>query len=144
MLVACLLFLAEALCYLDRVAISVAVVHLRLEEGWSEERLGILLSAFYWGYILSQIPASLIAFRYGGHIVLCAALAGWSLQTLLLPVLVSSLFPLLLASRIALGVFEGAVFPSVYAMLTRWMPLDEKVRVTLLRCRVCARVCRCV
>lgn len=49
-----LLFISEALCYLDRISVAVAVVHLRLE-GVSEERLGLFLAAFFWGYVCSQV-----------------------------------------------------------------------------------------
>jgi MFS family permease len=122
--VASLLFVAEGLCYLDRVSIAVAVVHFRME-GMDETRIGLVLASFFWGYVVSQVPSGIAAAKFGGHVILCVALCGWGLCTL-----VSSMFPLLLVSRVCLGVFEGCIFPAVYTVIARWTPLQEKTRVS--------------
>ena len=36
------------------------------EFDWDEKTQGIILSAFYYGYILTHIPGGLLAQRYGG------------------------------------------------------------------------------
>lgn len=90
---------------------------------------------------------------------MCVALLGWGLMTLALPVLsfgysaaaaahqstegnmVTLWWVLLLGSRMLLGIFEGAVFPAAYTMLSRWTPLSEKTRATVLvttgKCLLC-------
>ena len=34
--------------------------------GWTESEKGRVLSGFYWGYLVSQLPSGLLATRYGG------------------------------------------------------------------------------
>ena len=48
--------------YCLRVNMSVAIQDMRDELGWSESEKGLVLSSFYWGYAIGQIPAS----RYSG------------------------------------------------------------------------------
>lgn len=33
---------------------------------WSQEQQGIILSSFYWGYVITQIPGALLSQRFGG------------------------------------------------------------------------------
>lgn len=63
------------LCYADRVNISVAVVEMAKEFGWSLEERGRLLSAFFYGYILSQLFGSWLGDRYGYKRVITVATA---------------------------------------------------------------------
>lgn len=51
--------------YLLRVNISVAAQDMRDELHWTESQKGFVLSSFYWGYAVGQIPASRVAQRYG-------------------------------------------------------------------------------
>ncbi len=56
-------------CYLDRTNISVALSSMAADAGWSKNDQGFVLSAFFWGYLFTQI------------------LGGWSvLRTLLCPI----------------------------------------------------------
>ena len=58
-------WLCSGLCvnYTLRVNMSIAVDGLAEELGWSENDQGIMLSSFYWGYTLGQIPAGRLAHR---------------------------------------------------------------------------------
>ena len=51
--------------YTLRVNMSVAVEDLSEELGWSSSEEGLMLSSFYWGYTLGQIPAGRLAHRHG-------------------------------------------------------------------------------
>jgi len=39
-------------------------------EGWSTATQGLVLSAFYWGYIVLQLPGSWVANQYGPKVQL--------------------------------------------------------------------------
>jgi ACS family sodium-dependent inorganic phosphate cotransporter len=52
-----LCFLAAFVCYIDRVNISVAVLAIQDEFGWTETTKGLVLSAFFVGYMLFQVPS---------------------------------------------------------------------------------------
>ena len=127
-----LCFLAAFICYIDRVNLSVAVIPMQAALGWSETTKGLVLSSFFIGYMLFQIPGGYLANRFGGKLLLGAAVTWWSLFTLLTPAAAISL-PLLIAVRIGLGLGEGAMFPSAYNLFSRWVPAAERSRsVSLL------------
>lgn len=37
---------------------------------WSQRLQGIILSSFYWGYILTEIPGGILVQKYGGKLIL--------------------------------------------------------------------------
>lgn len=47
--------------YTLRVNMSVAAPKMTDELNWTEAQKGYVLSAFYWGYALGQLPASFVA-----------------------------------------------------------------------------------
>lgn len=54
---ACVLlcWLANIVCYADRINISVAIISMSEEMGWRESEEGYVLSAFFYGYMITQI-----------------------------------------------------------------------------------------
>lgn len=37
---------------------------------WSQQLQGIILSSFYWGYLISEIPGGILAQKYGAKVIL--------------------------------------------------------------------------
>ncbi|MGB1716180.1 MAG: MFS transporter, partial [Gammaproteobacteria bacterium] len=62
-------FLAVFICYIDRVNISVAIIPMQEQFGWSETQTGIIFSIFYIGYVLTMILGGILADKYGGKTV---------------------------------------------------------------------------
>jgi ACS family sodium-dependent inorganic phosphate cotransporter len=60
---------------------SVALIPMASELGWSTSDRGVASSAFFWGYAITQIPAGYIATRVGGAKVLLFGVTVWSLGT---------------------------------------------------------------
>lgn len=80
--------LASTVCgvgYLDRASAGLLVVPMAEELGWSMEERGRILSAFFTGYVCTQIPGGLLAQRLGPRRVLGTALAMWSLAAMAAP-----------------------------------------------------------
>jgi ACS family sodium-dependent inorganic phosphate cotransporter len=127
-----LFFLATLICYVDRVNVSVAIIPMALEMGYSPATEGIVLSAFFWGYIGSQLAGGWIADRYGGKAVLAFGVGCWSLATFLTPICAALSFPLLLGARVLLGVGEGVNFPAIHSLAARWVPAHERARALAL------------
>jgi ACS family sodium-dependent inorganic phosphate cotransporter len=123
-----LCFLAMFVAYTDRVNISVAAVAMREQFGWTQTVKGLVLSAFFIGYMLFMIPSGWLAARYGGKRVLAASVAWWSVFTMLTPWAATRSIGALIAARIALGVGEAAVMPATYELFGRWVPASERSR----------------
>jgi ACS family sodium-dependent inorganic phosphate cotransporter len=125
-------FLAAFICYIDRVNISVAILAMQERLGWSMVTKGWVLSSFFVGYTLFQIPGGWLTNRFGGKWVLGAAVLWWSLFTVLTPAAAFASLPLLLAARIAMGLGEGAMFPGAYGLFRLWIPIFERSRAVAL------------
>jgi len=123
-----LCFLGVLVCYLDRVSISVAVVPLQAEFGWSATRTGAVLAVFFLGYLSCQIPAGWAAKRFGPRGLLTIALVLWSVLTIATPWAAGFSFAALIAIRILLGMGEAAMFPGAYALFGSWLPTAERSR----------------
>ena len=115
---------AVFICYMDRVVISIAIIPMAADFGWSPEEQGRVLSSFFVGYLLTQIAGGWLAERLGGNVVLGAGVVFWSLFTLLTPVAAAGGLAALLMARVLMGVGEGITFPSIYALFGRWIPVE--------------------
>uniref|UniRef100_A0A182SIQ7 Putative inorganic phosphate cotransporter n=1 Tax=Anopheles maculatus TaxID=74869 RepID=A0A182SIQ7_9DIPT len=97
---------------------------------WSTSMQGYILSSFFYGYVITQIPFGLLAKRYGAMRFL-----GWGM-------LINSVFAFvvpvaarqggagwLIAVRFIQGLGEGPIVPCTHAMLAKWIPPNERSRV---------------
>ena len=119
---------AVLISYLDRTNISVAAIPMQAQFGWTETSKGWVLSSFFVGYLAFMAASGALANRYGGKIVLGAAVLWWSLFTALTPPAALVSFSTLIAARIALGIGEAAVFPASVNMIGRWVPAAKRTR----------------
>ena len=127
--VVALFFLGTALCYIDRISISVAIIPLARQFGYTSAAQGLVLSAVFWGYLWTQLVGGWMADRFGGHRVLAAGVAIWSLATFVTPLAAAAKFSALLAARVLLGLGEGVNFPSIHSLTARWTLPSERARV---------------
>lgn len=106
---AVLLFTAWAVDYIDRQVINLALPSIGDTFGLSHAERGVIVSSFFVTYALTQIPAGLVAVRFGGARVVCVALVLWSVFTGLTAVAWS--FAALVVFRCLFGVAQG-LFPA--------------------------------
>ena len=119
---------AVFICYIDRINMSVAIIPMAEEFGWGPQMQGTVLSSFFVGYLLLQIVGGTLADRYGAKVVLGTGVLLWSLFTILTPLAASFGLGILILNRILMGMGEAVTFPSIYALLARWVPSSERAR----------------
>jgi MFS transporter, ACS family, D-galactonate transporter len=117
---------ATMINYLDRTVLGIAAPYLTKELGLTAASMGIVFSAFSWSYALLQIPGGVFLDRFGTRVTYSLALTMWSAFTALMG-FVSSL-PMLLLTRIGVGVFEAPCFPANSRILATWFPQQERAR----------------
>lgn len=114
--------LAVLLCYLvawlDRMAINMTGSFIRQEFQLGADQFGWILSAFFAGYALFQIPGGMLADRIGPRKVILFALAWWSVFTALTGV-VGGLVSML-AVRFLFGIGEGIFPAAVWKVIGNW------------------------
>ncbi|VVD05425.1 unnamed protein product [Leptidea sinapis] len=74
---------------------------------WSLSVQSLILSSFFWGYVVLQIPAGALARRIGGK-------------------------PLMLGALTVNTAVQGFVFPSTHYLASQWIPLEEKGILTTI------------
>lgn len=128
---AALCFLATLSAYVERTGFSIAYTAMAHEAKLDEGTKGGVLSAFYWGYALSQIPGGWAAQRYGGDIMLSVSFFLWSTASILTPGNANNVRATVLA-RLCVGVAQGFLIPSVHTVLSIWIPPAERARAVSL------------
>jgi sugar phosphate permease len=120
------MFLVYLVAFAERANVSVAAPAMSAELQLTAAGTGIVLSAFFWGYILTQVPGGWLANKVGPSRVIAGALVIWGL-TSIAQALSGSLTPLLIC-RFVMGLSEGVVWPSFAVMFIAWYPLSERAR----------------
>jgi MFS family permease len=117
LLILCLMYL---ILYVDRVNISTAAPLIKGELGLSNTQLGLVFSAFAYPYALFQLIGGYFGDKFGARLTLsvsglivCIATAATGAVGGLI-----SLF----GARLALGVGEGAAFPTATRAMAVWTP----------------------
>lgn len=124
-------FLATLIAYVERTGFSIAYTAIAKESGTSEGTTGAILSSFYWGYGLSQVPGGLAAHRFGGERMLTISYLLWSLASFATPASGSQIYRIIVA-RFFVGTAQGLLIPSVHTVLSKWIPPTERAKAVSL------------
>ena len=111
------LVVCNLVAWLDRMAINMAVPFIAQDLAIGPDKVGWILSAFFLGYAICQVPGGLLADRFGPRIVIVCALAWWTLFTGFTG-LASSL-GVLLVVRLLFGMGEGMFPAAVWKVLAQ-------------------------
>ena len=95
---------------------------------WDEPTQSFVLSSFFYGYILPQIPSGVFAQKYGGKWIFGLGILLTSISTVLAPLAAKINYSLFVASRIVAGLGEGVTFPVMAVMVSEWTPPTERSR----------------
>eukprot|EP00475_Leptophrys_vorax_P025499 TRINITY_DN3572_c0_g1_i1.p1 TRINITY_DN3572_c0_g1~~TRINITY_DN3572_c0_g1_i1.p1 ORF type:complete len:496 (+),score=141.69 TRINITY_DN3572_c0_g1_i1:64-1551(+) len=120
-LITFLLAVVNTFCYTDRTNISVAV----LEFGYSSSNQGYILSAFFYGYLCTQLIGGWATNKFGPKWVLIIGIIIWTAgDVLTIPTYDN--FSALIAMRVLMGLGEGVNYPCVHHLASAWFPENEK------------------
>ncbi|XP_014678873.1 PREDICTED: sialin-like [Priapulus caudatus] len=146
-LLAVMAFLGFCNAYTLRVNLSIAIVAMTTNrtqvEGngtsnyapdfpWDSHLRGYILGAFFYGYIITQIPGGWLASKVGGKILFGVGVAGAGMLSLLIPICTEASVYLLIACRVLQGLFEGMAYPSIHALWSNWAPPLERSRLSTI------------
>ena len=121
--------------FLDRNNLSLALPQIAQDFGWSDRQVGSngewLLGSFFLSYALSNMLLSPVAERFGPKRSVIAAIAAFSLFTILSAPFGQSLTALIVL-RLLLGLGEGVHIPMLSAITSRWFPGGERSRANAI------------
>lgn len=92
---------------------------------WEKSLQGALLGAFFYGYIVTQVPAGWLCDRIGGKVVLITGLGIVSAINLALPEAARLSPYAMLAIRVLQGMFGAVSFPAIHNLVGSWAPPNE-------------------
>lgn len=133
-----LLFLAMLVAFMMRVNISMAIVDMTDERkdeyfDWSHSVQSVVLSSFFWGYVILQVPAGELARKFGGKPLITISVSVNALISLLLPTAAKiGDWKLVCVCRILQGFTQAFVYPCMHHLVSQWVPLEEKGLLTTI------------
>lgn len=92
---------------------------------WGAEK-SIVFEAFFWSYVVCQVPGARLAESLGPKWILFVATSGTSVLNLLSPWASSVSLYALAAIRLLMGVSQAALYPACYVLYCRWLPPSER------------------
>jgi ACS family glucarate transporter-like MFS transporter len=110
--------------YADRVNFSMAAPLLSKEFGFNSAQLGIIMSAFTFGYLITNFPGGFLVSRFSSRVISVAVLLGWSIMTIFTGLAWS--FTSLIIIRIIFGLFEGPYVPTIVNIVGHWAIPEER------------------
>ncbi|MEK4817071.1 MFS transporter [Macrococcus sp. FSL R5-0951] len=125
---ALIFFLIGVIAYMDRANISYIAQPMMEDLNMNKTQFGMLASVFAAGYALMQVPAGIMAEKFGPKKMLTFALVWWSAFTILTGVVKNH--GLLYTMRFLFGIGEGPMYPSNAVFNTYWFAKSEKGRAS--------------
>ncbi len=120
------LFLLYIIAFLDRINISFAGLDMTRELGFSDQVFGLGSGIFFVGYVVLEIPGTLLVELWSARKWIARIMISWGL--------VGSLTGLIHTAhqfywaRFILGVAEAGFFPGVVVYLTHWYREQDRAR----------------
>ncbi|KAL1497230.1 hypothetical protein ABEB36_008225 [Hypothenemus hampei] len=102
---------------------------------WDDHTQGLILSAFYWGYLITHLPGGILSSKFGGKYALGLGILSTGIFTVLTPWVVKLThgdWRWLVALRVIEGLGEGTTYPALNTMLAQWVPLAERSKIGTL------------
>lgn len=120
---------------LDRQAMSVAIVPMSTDLGYSDTIRGSISSIFSLGYTIALLPLGVAQQMVSARLILAGGVIAWSTFTLLTPTFAEYGVSELLVIRMFVGAAEAVTVPTVQTFVARWMPLTRRSSaLALLSC----------
>ena len=116
------------LSFLDRMVITIALPFIGEDLNLNATSQGLLLSMFFAGYALFQIPGGMLSDKFGFRRVVAVAISWWSVFTSLTGLMFS--YPLLLTIRFVFGLGEACLPGGSYKALATYFPSKERGTAT--------------
>lgn len=99
---------------------------------WTTAEQGYILSAFFYGYCITQVPCGILAKKYGALRFLAGGMMINSVFGFLVPISATyGKIPLIIV-RFIQGLGEGPIVPCTHAMLAKWIPPNERSRMAAI------------
>jgi len=118
--------------YSTRCNLSVAILQMAKEFGYSSMTSGIIQSSFYVGHSICQPAVGILCSpeSIGPKRCIVAGVAFWSAISILTPWAADESVMMLIVARVLLGVGQAVAFVGAMALIAAWSPKGQRATLT--------------
>lgn len=121
-----LLFIGYVFAYLDRINVGFAKLQMQSDLGLSDAAYGAGAGIFFIGYVLFELPSTLMLPRFGARKTFSRILVLWGITSACMMFVRD--VPTFYAMRFLLGIFEAGFAPGLIYYLSRWYGPNRMAR----------------
>ncbi len=122
------------LAYLDRANLGVAKLSMQVDLGFNDAVIGFGAGVFFLGFLLLNIPATLLVERWSARKLLAIITISWGLVASVTGFIGTHIFGSLSITtqfyglRTLLGIAEAGFFPGVIVYISHWYRPEDRPR----------------
>jgi ACS family tartrate transporter-like MFS transporter len=126
-----LLFICYVIAYVDRANVSLAKLTMSKDlPDFDNAVIGFGAGMFFWGYILLEVPGTLLVERWSARRMMSRIMVTWGIMAALTAAVTTPMQ--FYCVRFGLGLAEAGFFPGVIVFLTHWFPNRDRSRAVAL------------
>jgi MFS transporter, ACS family, tartrate transporter len=114
-------------CYLDRINVGFAALTMNKDLGLDPAMYGMAAGAFFWGYVLFEVPSNIILEKLGARLWIARIMVSWGIISGLTAFATGPYS--FMAIRFLLGLAEAGLFPGFVLYFTYWFPDAHRARI---------------
>ena len=115
-----------AISFINRANVSQALPSMSRELHMNSTQAGMIVGAFFWGYLALQVPGGYLATRWSTKWLVSILLVAWGAAAVGCGLVHS--WQQMWAMRFLLGVAESGMYASTLVLLSHWFPRRERAR----------------
>ena len=119
-------FILYIIAFLDRVNVGYAALQMAGDLGFSAEVFGFGAGIFFFGYVILEIPGSVIVERWSARKWIARIMISWGILAIMMAfVRTSTQFYWV---RFLLGAAEAGFFPGLIVYLSHWFRYEDRAK----------------
>jgi len=123
-------FILYIIAFLDRVNVGYAALQMAGDLGFSAEVFGFGAGIFFFGYVILEIPGSVIVERWSARKWIARIMISWGVLAIMTAfVRTSTQFYWV---RFLLGAAEAGFFPGIIVYLSHWFRYEDRAKAVAL------------
>lgn len=119
-------FLMYIIAYLDRTNLATAALQMPHDLGFDDRIIGLGAGIFSLGYVILEIPGTIIVERWSARRWLTRIMVSWGLVTMGMAFIRTP--HQFYAVRFLLGLAEAGFFPGIIVYLTHWFIYEDRAK----------------
>src|SRR6476661_10960100 len=123
-------FLLYIVAFLDRVNVGYAALQMAGDLGFSAEVFGFGAGIFFFGYVILEIPGSVIVERWSARKWIARIMFSWGILAVMMAFVKTA--TQFYTVRFLLGAAEAGFFPGLIVYLSHWFRYEDRAKAVAL------------